>query len=102
MEWIQQHQPRGRLLNSYNWGGYLIWSLPGYPVFVDGRTDLYNDEILDQWLGVVNQADDWRAILDRWGVNLILVEPDRPVVKSLAENGWRLLYSDPVAVVYGR
>ena len=29
------------MFNSYNWGGYLMFKLPDYPVFVDGRTDLY-------------------------------------------------------------
>jgi hypothetical protein len=102
VEWIRQNQPPGRMLNSYNWGGYLIWNLRSYPVFVDGRTDLYDDEILNQWMDVVNQADSWRETLDRWEVDLILLEPTRPVVKSLAREGWQLLYTDPIAVVYGR
>ena len=29
----------GPLFNDFNWGGYLIWRLPGLPVSVDGRTN---------------------------------------------------------------
>lgn len=52
-EYLKNHKPPGRLFNSYNWGGYLLYNLPDYPVFVDGRTDLYNDLIINEWLKVV-------------------------------------------------
>jgi hypothetical protein len=45
-----------RMFNSYNWGGYLLWELPEYPVFIDGRTDLYDDELVEEWLRVVRAA----------------------------------------------
>ena len=102
VEFIQSQQPPGRLFNSYNWGGYLLWALPEYPVFVDGRTDLYGDEIIEQWIQVVQADDGWQAELNKWGVNLILLEPSRPVVRQLASDGWQLLYEDDLAVVYGR
>jgi hypothetical protein len=102
VQWIDQNRPAGRLLSSYNWGGYLIWSLPKYPVFVDGRTDLFNDEIIDQWLQVVNAQPGWENVLNKWGVNLVLLEPDRPVIGNLERSGWKLLYADRMAVVYGR
>jgi hypothetical protein len=44
VEWIRANQPPGKLFNSYNYGGYLIWHLRDYPVFVDGRTDLFGDD----------------------------------------------------------
>ena len=41
-EYLRDHDPPGFMFNSYNWGGYLIWSLyPDRLVFIDGRTDLY-------------------------------------------------------------
>jgi hypothetical protein len=97
---IKLNKPSGQLFNSYNWGGYLIWALPEYPVFIDGRTDLYNDEIISQWLQVVQAEDGWQQVLDRWGVGSILIEPDRPVVKQLLTKGWKQIYGDDVAVVY--
>ncbi|MEA3352174.1 MAG: hypothetical protein U9Q82_16340 [Chloroflexota bacterium] len=102
VEYLRQERPEGRIFNSYNWGGYLLWALPEYPVFVDGRTDLYGDEIVDQWVQVVAAEAGWQAVLDDWGVNLILLEPHRPLVADLEAEGWRLLYEDEVAVVYGR
>lgn len=102
VNWIRSQQPEGRLFNSYNWGGYLIWQLPEYPVFVDGRTDLYGDEVIGEWIRIVQAGEGWQDELDRWGVNLVLIEPDRPLVKALDEAGWKLLYLDEMSVLYGR
>lgn len=90
----------GNLYNAYAWGGYLTWAYPEKPVFVDGRTDLYGDEIIGEWLAVIQGDEGWQEILDRWGIGLVLVEPDRPVVSQLAADGWSLVYQDSEAVIY--
>ena len=102
VEYLRQARPPGRLFNSYNWGAYLLWALPEYPVFVDGRTDLYNDEIIGEWLQAVRAEDGWREVLDRWDVHLVLLEPATPLVYRLEVDGWQRLYADDVAVVYAR
>ncbi|RME90766.1 MAG: hypothetical protein D6770_01750 [Anaerolineae bacterium] len=100
--WIQENHPPGRLFNSYNWGGYLLWNLPEYPVFVDGRADLYGEAILDQWWDVVQAKEGGWEVLDRWNVRLVLLEPHWPIVRELPERGWEVLYQDDVSVVFGR
>jgi hypothetical protein len=102
VEFIRSANPPGRLFNAYNWGAYLLWALPEYPVFLDGRTDLYNDEIINQWLQVVRGETGWEEVLERWQVRLILLEPKMPVISQLPGKGWKLLYMDDLAVVYGR
>lgn len=91
---------KGNLFNSYAWGGYLTWAYPEKPVFVDGRTDLYGDEIISEWLTVVQGNEGWQGILDRWEIGLVMVEPDRPVVSLLGANGWTLIHEDRIAVIY--
>ncbi len=100
VEYLQAEMSEGRLFNSYNWGGYLIWELREYPVFVDGRTDLYGDEIIGEWLQVVGAEDGWQSVLDEWDVNIILLEPHWPVVQELEQEGWTLVYEDEISVVY--
>ena len=102
VNFIKSTRLPGKLFNSYNWGGYLLWELPGYPVFIDGRTDLYDDELVDEWLRVVRAEQGWDELLDRWEVRLVLVEPGTPVVDRLAAAGWVRLYQDEIAGVYGR
>lgn len=100
--WLAQNQPAGPLLNEYDWGGYLSWNLREYPVFIDGRTDLFGDEIIGEWMTVVQAGEGWQDVLARHGIRLILLRPERPVVNQLAGAGWKLLYSDKQAVIYGR
>lgn len=101
--YLKQHQPPGELLNSYNWGGYLIWHLPDYPVFVDGRTDLYGDQLLDEWFELVRAEGSWQSGLQKWKVNLVLLEPSTPLARELKHDpGWSLLYQDQVSLLYGR
>lgn len=100
--YLDRERPPGNLFNSYNWGGFLIWELRSYPVFVDGRTDLYGDEFLKEWLSIVNGDEGWQAKLDQWDVRLVLLEPSWALTKILPYEGWQLLYQDDVSVLYGR
>ncbi|GIV66556.1 MAG: hypothetical protein AB1457_03065 [Chloroflexota bacterium] len=94
--------PHSRLFNSYGWGGYTIWHLPEAAVFVDGRTDLFGDEILGEWLQVINAGKDWEQIVDKWEIGWFLIEPDQPVVERLIEKGWKVFYQDEVCIVIVR
>lgn len=100
--YLQENRPEGRLFNSYNWGGYLIWSLPDYPVFVDGRTDLHGDELILEWLAIVQAEPGWEQDLRTWDVNLVLIEPQWALARVLPYAGWTMLYEDEHSVLYGR
>ena len=102
--WIREHEPAGPMFNSYNWGGYLIWHLwPDYPVFVDGRTDLYGDEILSEYLLIRFAQPGFQEIFDEYGINFVLTEAEGFTDNFLAlDDDWALAYSDDVAVIYVR
>lgn len=102
VEYLKGHNYAGNLFNAYDWGGYLLWSLPEYPVFIDGRTDLYNDEIINQWLQVVRAEPGWQETLESWNIRLILIEPDRPVVLLLPQYGWKNVFQDNHAVIFAK
>ncbi|MCC7129370.1 MAG: hypothetical protein IT297_03130 [Anaerolineae bacterium] len=102
VNFLRSERPAGRLFNSYNWGAYLMWELPEYPVFIDGRTDLYDDELVDEWLRVIRAEAGWQEVLQRWEVRLALIEPGAPLARELEQAGWVELYRDERAVVYGR
>jgi hypothetical protein len=107
VQFLRAQQPAGPLFNSYNWGGYLIWELPEYPVFVDGRTDLYDDEFLTEYLSIVFAQEGWDEKLDKDGINLVLIEPQSMLGRMLEERalndgGWKQLYRDEMAAVFMR
>ena len=97
---LREEGPPGPLFNSYNWGGYVLWSLyPKYRSFVDGRTDLFGDEILGEYLLAWRAGEGWERVLERWGIRLVLLEVDAPLATALRLSGWQELYRDPMAVV---
>lgn len=102
VRYIQQERLPGPMFNSYNWGGYLIWTLyPDYPVFVDGRTDLYDDPFLRRYLDVVLVRKNWREVLARYGIRFVLVEQDSVLARFLAaDDGWQQRYADDRAVIF--
>jgi hypothetical protein len=91
----------GPLYNDFNWGGYLIWSLPQLPVALDGRTNLYGDARLQRFINTWAAAPDWREDADLAGAGVVIANRDTPLV-SLLERDERfvLVHEDPVAKVF--
>jgi hypothetical protein len=100
---LEEEKPPGLLFNSYNWGGFVIWAARDYPVYVDGRTDLYDDELLRVYLQTYFAQPGWDDNLDEVGINAVLVEPGTPLARLLdVDERWACLCSDEVAVVFVR
>jgi hypothetical protein len=99
VNWIKEEKPTGRLMNSYNWGGYLAWNLREYPVFVDGRTDLFGDEILIKYVDVMSGHEGWEKVLTEYNVDILFIEADSTIEKIAVKSGWVINYKDPVAVI---
>lgn len=102
VEWIDAHDVQGNLLSEYNWGGYLDWFSRETPVFVDGRTDLYGDEVLGQWLNMVRGGEGWQEQIVAWDIEAVLLQPERPLVGLLLQEGWEVKYGDEEAILLSR
>jgi len=102
--YLNTHRPAGPLFNSYNWGGYLIWTLyPRLRVYVDGRTDMYGTDFITAFFSTLRADYGWQATLRSQGVRLVLVEPSTGLAQALANTpGWRLDYRDDHSVLYER
>ena len=101
VEYLRTNQPQGPLLNSYNWGGYVLWSLyPEYLSFVDGRTDLFDDAILEEYLDAWRGDDGWQEVLGKWGIRTVLIETDSPLARELLREGWTAVHEDEQATVF--
>jgi len=103
-EYLKTNPPQGNMFNSYNWGGYLIYSLPDHPVFVDGRTDLYGDTFLSEdYLQTAVGAPDWQSKLAKYDITTVVIEANSGLARVLREQStWSLDYEDDQAVVFTR
>lgn len=104
VEFIRREGFTGNLFNSYNWGGYLIWHLyPNRRVFVDGRTDLYGDKILGEFIRAFRAEDGWEQILEKHDVKIVVIERTAPVARCLElKKEWHKVYEDSLAVIFVR
>jgi hypothetical protein len=100
VEYIRGVQKNKNLFNTYNWGGYIIWELhPDYLSFVDGRTDLFDDEILEDYLVSWQGLTGWERVFETWDIEIVLVEPWAPLRVRLESQGWKIDYEDDLAIV---
>ncbi|MGC8874532.1 MAG: hypothetical protein ACP5SI_08830 [Chloroflexia bacterium] len=103
VEYLRKEARGGRLFNSYNWGGYLIWQLKERPVFIDGRADLYGDTLFADYLRVWHVEPSWAEVLNRWEVEWVLCEKGAPLATLLVSSpSWTVVYEDSTAVLYHR
>ncbi len=95
---------RGRIFAYYDWGGYVILKLyPDWRVFVDGRADLYGDDVMRQFERTVELHNDWKATLDYWRVDSVLLPPSCALTQALLiDSDWESVFSDARAVIFIR
>lgn len=94
-----------RVLAEYGWGGYVIHELyaDGVRVFVDGRNDMYDQQVLEDYDAIKAADPGWEQLADSYGVNALLLEPDATVTRGPAEDaGWCEQYRDDNEVLYLR
>jgi hypothetical protein len=98
---LQAHPPSGRIFNHYDWGGYLIWkTYPSTRVFIDGRADLYGQQLLDQFANTYQFEGDWQQPLERWRIGAVLVPRDSPLAVGLrSAKGWTAAYEDSQSAI---
>ena len=82
-DFIRENRLPGPLFNTYYWGGFLIWYLPEYPVAIDGRLDLYGDEITDRYFRVTDGTQRLETDPSFTGAHTILLERSSGMLKAL-------------------
>ena len=92
------------IFNEYDWGGYLIWKLyPRYRVFIDGRADVYGDQLIEEFFRIHDGTKDWRNLLDHYGIQAVIVSPDAAIASLLREDkGWRNVFEDGQTAIFTR
>ncbi len=97
--------PADRIFAPQPLGSWLEFALPGIPVFVDSRIELFPTEVWDDYLTVSAGEPGWQTTLDRWGVTIVVVVPgEQPNLagRIRADPGWRLVYESADGLVFSR
>ncbi|HEX6510908.1 MAG TPA: hypothetical protein VF157_01310 [Chloroflexota bacterium] len=103
VSYIQQNQLGGPMWNEFDWGCYLISALPRLLVSIDGRTEMYGDDFFKQYYDVATGATSPGPVLDRYGINLALLQQKSAVATLLrADLGWHETYRDDITAIFVR
>jgi len=85
------------------WSGYLIWETPSNPVYIDGRIDMYGDDFVREYLGIIRGLTPWQGTFDKYGVQVAIVSPTSILRLQLEQSPqWQEVYRDEMAVVFTR
>jgi hypothetical protein len=99
-QFMEDNGLRGPIYNHFNWGGYLIWRLPGLLVSMDGRGYLYGgrfEEAVQTWMAKPGWCDD----LDLLSARTILASPKWPLASVLRlDSRFELVYEDEVSLIF--
>ena len=102
-EFVKANQLPGPLYNNLNFGGYLIWSMPEYPVAIDGRGDLYGEQYFDRYYAVLTGEMNPMLDPDLNKANVVLLQRGYPLIDFLYQDPrFRPVFEDENAVVFAR
>ena len=115
-DFLLAHKITQPLFNTYEYGGYLIWRLwPEERVFIDGRS--LNESVFLDYARILYNHDETggksaQELLDQYGVETILMNGFEyttgnvyllaPALADPKQTEWKLVYSDPEAMVFMR
>ncbi len=105
-DFVERAELRGRLVNNYDIGGYLMWRFgPRRKVFIDGRNMVYGEAFYIRYREALLNPEAWCRLLRRSGCEWIIlrhesVDMDGPVRWLYRDRDWALCFADAAAVVF--
>jgi len=104
---LKRHGIDGRVFNSYQFGGYLMWRRwPANQVFIDGRYDaiLFDEGLLERYSDALHSAPALDGLADTYDFDILVLDADPASQPTHIQHnpGWARVYWDPVAEVYVR
>jgi hypothetical protein len=108
---LKQHNVSAPMFNLYEWGGYLMWAAwPQEKTLVDGRA--LNESVFRDYWRIARNYSDALEILDRYGVQVLLLEGFEYGTGSVyklnamladpAQTRWKLVFQDKTAMIFMR
>lgn len=101
LAFARDHRLSGNVLNSYNFGGTLIFH--GIKTYIDGRTDqlfLNGFTKTDEATGHSDGKPLLETQLKKYAIGWALLTADDTRIPFFAELGWKRAYADDYAVIY--
>jgi tetratricopeptide (TPR) repeat protein len=102
LRYVQALGVGSRLLNFYNWGGFIMLHAPELHVIIDGRANtLYDERIYNDYVAMISGSDGTRERLAIYAPDAALLPVGQTslAAKLAGDYGWQIVYSDSVCAV---
>ena len=85
VSYLRQHPPIGQIFSNYDWGGYLIWQLPGKKVFIDGRMPSWRNPnalanessyAFGEYQSMLENNLSFAQVSKKYGIGTLLISPN--------------------------
>ena len=72
-----------------------------YPVYIDGRADLYGDEFIYSYLQTYSGDEGWENNFENERIKIALMETGAGLSEELRESTqWSIVYQDPLSILF--
>lgn len=98
-------RPGERIFAAQAWGSWIEWALPGNPVAVDSRIELFPADTWDRYADVSLGRERWSLVLEDWDVRVLAVSARQQpglLERAVRSPAWRLVYRDEAGAVLVR
>lgn len=105
VEYLRQHSVPTPMLDSYGFGGYLIWSMgPQEKVFIDGRSEIYErGGVLAEYVQLMELKPGGLDVLRRYHIQSCLLSPQERLSVVLSSSpDWQEIYRDDTSALFVR
>jgi hypothetical protein len=105
VEYLRRHPAPKPMLNSYEYGGYLIWQMSDVnKVFIDGRADIYvRTGVFVDDLHIARLDFPAPFLLNAYSIQSVLIGRHETLMTLLdASPKWQKVYGDQISVLYVR
>ncbi len=85
------------MYNDYNDGGFIIWRLPKYPVFISTEAFVYFGSVFSDYSDLEHLPFDWRSTMDKYKPQLAIMGSDDGQAHLFIDApDWAMVYADPL------
>jgi len=102
LRYLQALGVGNRLLNYYNWGGYIMLHAPEERVFIDGRANtLYDERFYNDYVAMLSGMPGTAERVALYAPDAALLPAGAAslAARLVTECGWQLVYTDGISAV---
>ncbi len=95
-----------RIFNEYAWGGYLLYQVPWFKTFIDGRMPSWEMDgvrVINEYFVIDRTEEGWEQKMTNYEIDVVVVRPDHRLVGKLkTDNRFEEVFRDDFAVIFAK